>query len=76
MAVLRRTNKEHGMPGNAREMVTMAEHRFSVRVQNRCSPDGVGRRRGSGQGCTGCRRDACTGPPGLELISLTCVFSA
>ena len=44
MAVLRRTNKEHEMPGNAREMVTMAERSFPVRVRIAVPPGGLGRR--------------------------------
>ena len=33
MAPLPRTNKEDDMPGNPREMVTMAEWRFRVRIR-------------------------------------------
>ena len=44
MAVLRRTNKEREMPGNAREMVTMAERSFPVRIRIGVPPGGLGRR--------------------------------
>ena len=44
MAVLRRTNKEREMPGNAREMVTTAERRFPVRIRIGVPPGGLGRR--------------------------------
>ena len=44
MAVLLRTNEEHAMPGNPREMITMAERRFPVRVRIAVPPDGLGRR--------------------------------
>jgi hypothetical protein len=45
MAVLRRTNKEHEMPGNPREMITMAERSFPVRIRIGVRPGGLGRRR-------------------------------
>jgi len=44
MAVLRRTNEEHEMPGNALEMVTIAERSFPVRVRIGVPPGGLGRR--------------------------------
>src|SRR5215472_2789715 len=44
MAVLRRTNKEHEMPGNAREMATTAERSFPVRVRIAVPRGGRGRR--------------------------------
>jgi hypothetical protein len=44
MAVLRRTNEEHEMPGNPREIITMAERRFPVRIRIAVPPDGLGRR--------------------------------
>jgi hypothetical protein len=44
MAVLFRTNEEQDMPGNPREMITMAERRFPVRVRIALPPDGLGRR--------------------------------
>ena len=44
MAVLRRTNEEHDMPGNPREIITMAERRFPVRVRIGVPPGGLGRR--------------------------------
>ena len=44
MAVLRRTNKEHEMPSNAREMVTTAERSFPVRIRIGVPPGGLGRR--------------------------------
>jgi hypothetical protein len=44
MAVLRRTNKEHVMPGNPREMITVAERSFPVRIRIAVPPDGLGRR--------------------------------
>ena len=44
MAVLRGTNKEHEMPGNPREMITMAERSFPVRVRIGVPPGGLGRR--------------------------------
>jgi hypothetical protein len=45
MAVLCRTNEEHE-PGNPREIITMAERRFPVRVRIAIPPDGLGRRHG------------------------------
>jgi hypothetical protein len=44
MAVLHRTNKEHPMPGNPREIITMAERQFPVRVRIGIPPGGLGRR--------------------------------
>jgi hypothetical protein len=44
MTVLRRTNEEHKMPGNPREMITMAERNFPVRIRIGVPPDGLGRR--------------------------------
>ena len=44
MAVLRRTNKEHEMPGNPRDMIMMAERRFAVRIRIGVPADGLGRR--------------------------------
>jgi len=44
MAVSRRTNKEHEMPGNPREIITTAERRFPVRVRIAVPADGLGRR--------------------------------
>ena len=44
MAVLCRTNKEHEMPGNAREMVTVAERNFPVRIRIGVPSGGLGRR--------------------------------
>ena len=44
MAVLRRTNEEHEMPGNPCEMITMAERRFAVRIRVGVPADGLGRR--------------------------------
>jgi hypothetical protein len=44
MAVLLRTNGEHEMPGNPREMITLAERRFPVRIRIAVPPDGLGRR--------------------------------
>jgi hypothetical protein len=39
-----RTNKEHEMPGNPREMITMAERRFPVRIRIAVPPGGLGQR--------------------------------
>ena len=44
MAVLHRTNKEHEMPGNPRDMIMMAERRFAVRIRIGVPADGLGRR--------------------------------
>jgi hypothetical protein len=44
MAPLPRTNKEHDMPGNPREMVTIAERRFPVRIRLGVPPGGLGQR--------------------------------
>src|SRR5262249_49520274 len=44
MAVLRGTNKEHEMPGNPREIITMAERSFPVRIRIAVPPGGLGRR--------------------------------
>ena len=44
MAVLRGTNEEHEMPGSPREMVTMAERSFPVRIRIGVPPGGLGRR--------------------------------
>ena len=44
MAILHRTNEEHDMPGNTREMVTMAERTYPVRVRIAVPPGGLGRR--------------------------------
>lgn len=40
MALLDRTNEEHGMPGNPREMITIAERRFPVRIRIAIPPEG------------------------------------
>ena len=39
-----RTNEEHQVPGNPREMITMAERRFPVRIRIGFPPNGLGRR--------------------------------
>ena len=44
MAVLPRTNEEHPMPGNPRELITMAERSFPIRVRIAVPPGGLGRR--------------------------------
>ena len=44
VAICVRTNKEHEMPGNPREMITMAERSFPVRVRIGVPPGGLGRR--------------------------------
>jgi hypothetical protein len=44
MAVLHRTNKEHELLANAREMITMAERNFPVRVRIAVPPGGLRRR--------------------------------
>ena len=44
MAPLLRTNKEHNVPGNPREMITVAERRFPVRIRIGVPPDGLGQR--------------------------------
>jgi hypothetical protein len=38
------TNKEHEMPGNPREMTTMAERRFPIRIRIGVPPGGLGQR--------------------------------
>ena len=43
MAVLRRTNGEHKMPGNTHEMITVAERSFPVRIRIAVPPGGLGR---------------------------------
>ena len=44
MALLRRTNEEHQMPGNPREMITIAERGFAVRIRIGVPSGGLGRR--------------------------------
>jgi len=44
MAVSRRTNEERVMPGNPREMITVAERSFPVRIRIAGPPGGLGRR--------------------------------
>src|ERR1700674_4269324 len=44
MRLCRRTNKEHKMPGNPREMITVAERRFPVRIRIGVPPGGFGQR--------------------------------
>jgi hypothetical protein len=44
MALLRRTNEEHEMPDNAREIITTAERTFPVRIRIAIPPEGLGRR--------------------------------
>jgi len=44
MAVLHRTNEKHLMPGNPREMITVAERSFPVRIRIAGPPGGLGRR--------------------------------
>jgi hypothetical protein len=44
MAPLTRTNKEHEMPGNPREMITVAERRFPVRIRIGVPPGGLRQR--------------------------------
>jgi hypothetical protein len=44
MPVWPRTNEEPEMPGNAREMITMAERRFPVRIRIAVPLAGLGRR--------------------------------
>ena len=44
MALLYRTNKEHEMPGNPREIITMAERGFPVRISIAIPSGGLGRR--------------------------------
>jgi hypothetical protein len=44
MAPLIRTNEEHDMPGNPREMITVAERRFPVRIRLGVPPKGFGQR--------------------------------
>jgi hypothetical protein len=39
-----RTNKEHEMPDNPREIITMAERRYPVRIRVAIPPGGLGRR--------------------------------
>jgi hypothetical protein len=44
MALLHRTNKEHRMAGNPRDMITSAERRFPVRIRIGVPPSGLGQR--------------------------------
>jgi hypothetical protein len=44
MAPLPRTNKEQKMTGNPREMITVAERRFPVRIRIGVPPGGLGQR--------------------------------
>src|ERR1700732_1751832 len=44
MALLHRTNEEHAMPGNPRDMITTAERTFPVRIRFAIPPGGLGRR--------------------------------
>jgi hypothetical protein len=39
-----RTNEEHEMPGNPRDMMTVAERRFPVRIRIGVPPNGFGQR--------------------------------
>ena len=39
-----RTNKEHKMPDNPRDMITVAERRFPVRIRVAVPPGGFGQR--------------------------------
>src|SRR5260370_42011225 len=41
---MRRTNEEQNMPGNPREIITMAERRFPVRIRIAVPLGGFGRR--------------------------------
>src|ERR1700674_5155848 len=44
MRLCRRTNKEHKMPGNPRDMITNAERRLPVRIRVGVPPGGFGQR--------------------------------
>jgi len=44
MSLSMRTNKEHKMPGNPREMITLAERRYPVRIRLGVPPGGLGQR--------------------------------
>ena len=44
MAPLTGTKEEHEMPGNPREMITVAERRFPVRIRIGVPPGGLGQR--------------------------------
>jgi hypothetical protein len=44
MAFSLRTNEEHEMPGNPRDMITTAERRLPVRIRISVPPGGLGRR--------------------------------
>src|ERR1700730_14222830 len=44
MFSLMRTNEEHRMPGNPRDMITNAERRFPVRIRVGVPPGGLGQR--------------------------------
>ena len=44
MALSTRTNEEHEMPGNARDVTTMAERRFPASIRIGLPPSGLGRR--------------------------------
>jgi hypothetical protein len=39
-----RTNEEHIMPGNTRDLITAAERRFPVRIRIGVPPEGLGQR--------------------------------
>jgi hypothetical protein len=39
-----RTNEEHEVPGNPRDVITVAERRFPVRIRVGVPPNGFGRR--------------------------------
>jgi hypothetical protein len=56
MAVLHRTNEEHEMPGNAREVITVAEQSFPVRIRIAVPTDGLGRRHAQ---ITACLEENC-----------------
>ena len=44
MTLCVRTNEERKMPGNPRDMITVAERRFPVRIRVAVPPGGVGQR--------------------------------
>src|SRR5712671_1820102 len=44
MPLCRRTNKEHKMPGNPRDMITVPERRFPVRIRIGVPAEGLGQR--------------------------------
>ena len=42
--LMNKAGEEHGMPGNARDLITAAERSFPIRIRIGVPPDGLGRR--------------------------------